>query len=330
MPVPVIIIAGFLGGGKTTFLQRLLPLCGRAGIRPALVINEAGAVDVDGTLLAESRAEMVSILGGCICCTLQADLAVTVKALVERHAGDLLLIECSGLSAPRDVLAALATPDVSALVAITHVVCLVDTAKFQKLPAVVELVKAQIGAADLLILNKTDKLAPERREHVTQLLESLRAPDARVHWTTYGDIGTTALLALLTDPAPARHACDCHDHAHCQHGHSHPHTHALPAGITTVEIPLPDVVDRPTLDRLIAALPESVIRAKGFANVDGEGWVTIQRVFDTTDITPFNRETPPPTAALVCIGPGVEAAALHGLIEEAFGMRTVPFPCRQG
>ena len=75
MPIPVIIVTGFLGCGKTSFLRHLLPRCGVAGLRPALIINEVGDVDVDGELLADLQAEQARLVGGCVCCTLQSQSA---------------------------------------------------------------------------------------------------------------------------------------------------------------------------------------------------------------------------------------------------------------
>lgn len=62
---------------------------------------------------------------------------------------------------------------------------------------------------------------------------------------------------------------------------------------------------RTELEAGLAALPDTVVRAKGFANIDGEGWVTVQRVFDVTEITPYALEREPSAAALVCIGPAL-------------------------
>ena len=89
MPIPCIIVSGFLGRGKTTLLRRLLQHAGTLGRRPLLVINEAGAVDIDGQLLAAYGAEQVSLLGGCLCCAKHEELASVLTELLAHDSGDL-------------------------------------------------------------------------------------------------------------------------------------------------------------------------------------------------------------------------------------------------
>ena len=310
MPVPVIIITGFLGSGKTSLLRRLLPLCGEAGVRPALVINEVGKVDVDGELLADLHAEQVRLVGGCVCCTLQAQLTETIHDVLARQMGDLVLIECSGLSNPLDVLGALSVPALLREVAVSHIVCLLDAPRADKVLQVAEVAKAQIAAADLIVLNKAD-LLPEDGRHAVEALTSRLAPRAELAWTSFGDLGRERLLQLLTDPAPVRPAVPPgHHHDHGEHAHS------LPASFCTAAFALPTGVSSAAMARLLAALPDSVIRAKGFAHLAGEGWHVLHRVYDTVDIIPLPGDPPRAGALLVCIGQHLQPKGLAALIEE--------------
>lgn len=300
MPIPVLIITGFLGCGKTSFLRHLLPMCGEVGMRPVLIINEVGDVDVDGELLADLHAEQTRIVGGCICCTLQSRLSATLEEVLDRQAGEIILIECSGLSNPIDVLSALSTPALLPRLAVSHLICLLDGKRAEAALKVVELAKAQVASADLLLLNKADKVSAEQRANVEALAGVLN-PHAQRSWTTYGDLGAEALRALLTDPPPVRAQCGCgHDHCHHDHGH---HAHRqLPASFCTVALPLPDSVPRAALDALLAGLPAGVIRAKGFAHTVEDGWVVLHKVFDTYDIIPLEGPAPSAGAILICIG----------------------------
>jgi len=308
MSVPVLIIAGFLGSGKTSLLRRLLPLCGEAGARPALIINEVGKVDVDGELLADLHAEQVKLVGGCVCCTLQAQLTDTVKDVLERRAGDIILIECSGLSNPLDVLGALSVPALLRQVAVSHIVCLLDAPRADKVLRVAEVAKAQVAAADLLVLNKVDLLPAGDRGEVEALVNGF-APQAERAWTSHGDLGHERLLKLLTDPAPVRAAVPPEQH----HGHGE---HALPASFCTAAFTLPLAVPPAAMARLLAALPDNVIRAKGFAHLAGEGWHVLHRVYDTVDITPLPGDPPQAGALLVCIGQHLKPEGLAEIIEE--------------
>ncbi len=324
MPIPVIIVTGFLGCGKTTFLRHLLPVCGEVGIRPALVINEVGDVDVDGELLDDLNAQQARLVGGCVCCTLQAQLATTLDDLLARRAADCIIIECSGLSNPIDVISVLSAPALLRAVAVTHVVCLLDSPRATKVLAVAELAHTQVRTADVLILNKMDKLPAEGRPALAALARE-QAPRAVPHEATFGDIGHDALRALLTG-APARHTCD----GQCGHAHgAHGRHHELPASFCTVAAPLPSTVARPALETLLRGLPDNVIRAKGFAHVPDEGWAILHRVYDSIDIVPFTGVAPSVGAVLICIGQHLDADRIHALVAalpEAQLFETASYP----
>ena len=311
MPIPVLIVTGFLGSGKTSFLRRLLPACGAAGLRPALIINEVGDVDVDGELLADLHAEQVKLVGGCVCCTLQARLKDTLFEVLEQERGDLVIIECSGLSNPVDVLHILTIPALLPRVAVTHLVCLVDVNRLAALLRATELAKTQIATADLVLLNKADRLAAGMEEEIERAVAAL-APAAARQWTTYGDPGSERLRDLLTGPVPVRAWPLEHEH---EHEHERGHTHALPASFCTVAVPLPAGLTLERVQGLLRDLPANVIRAKGFALVDGE-WQTMHRVYDTVDIVPFG-DAPSCGAVLVCIGQHLNETAIR---EQVLGM----------
>jgi G3E family GTPase len=312
MAKPVVVVTGFLGCGKTSFLRHLLPLCGEVGVHPLLIINEVGDVDVDGELLADLHAEQARLVGGCVCCTLQGQLAQTLFDALERDAGDIIIIECSGLSNPIDVLATLATPALVREVAVSHIICLLDAVRAKPMLSVVELAKSQVSAADIVVLNKADKVDDEQRAIVEDLARGL-APDADLRWASYGDIGAEALARILTDPAPLRASCGC-GHDHCDHAHHH-HAHALPASFCTVAVVLPEMLERAAMEAILANLPENVIRAKGFCCLRHEGWQVIHKVYDSAELTPFPEAVPSSGAILVCIGQRLDADAILRLIE---------------
>jgi G3E family GTPase len=315
MLIPVLITTGFLGCGKTSFLRHLLPLCGPAARRPLLIINEVGDTDVDGTLLADLHAEQARLVGGCVCCTLQSQLAQTLLDALERRAHDLIIIECSGLSNPLDVIGVLSMPALLTRVAVSHVLCVLDAARAAKVLAVAELAKIQVSTADIVILNKIDHLPDAGRPAVEALCATL-APHATRYWATYGALDDAVLFALLTDPAPAHTPCACGD-AH-QHAHAH-HTHSLPASFCTFALPLPNRVTLAALERLLRRLPENIVRIKGFAHLGESGWHVLHRAFDCVDIAPLTGTIPSTGPLLVCIGQHLEPAAILASVTATLG-----------
>ena len=311
MSVPVLIVSGFLGCGKTSFLSKLLPLCSEAGVKPALVINEVGDTDIDGELLAELHTEQVKLVGGCVCCTLQAQLAQTIYDILDRAENDIIIIECSGLSNPIDVVSVLTTPALITKVGVSHVVCLVDSPRADKILRVAELAKSQVAYSDLILMNKMDKVNQAEREIVEFRVREI-SPETELLWAAYGDIGHDRLLQLLKDK-PSEHGCSC------GHGHNHEygHSHSLPASFCTTAVHLPESVRLEHLMNMLSALPDNVIRAKGFAYTDGIGWQVLHKVYDSVDITPLSGPAPNAGAILICIGqhlkPGdiLDTVSLH-------------------
>lgn len=298
MSIPVIVITGFLGCGKTSFLRNLLPLCEDAGVRPALIINEVGDIDVDGELLADLHAEQVRLVGGCVCCTLQSQLTETIYNVIENHLGDVIIIECSGLSNPVDVVNALSTPALVREIAITHIICLLDTKRAPKLLGLIEMAKGQVSSSNITILNKID-LADE-----TMVTESINlahelSPYSEIHHSSYGDIGRDRMLNILTDTASVRSYCKCG----CDDpDHDHDHSHTLPASFCTAALTLPEAVSQVEIDKLMQDMPDYVIRAKGFAYIEDTGWHILHKVYETVNITPLSGPAPKAGPILVCIG----------------------------
>ena len=93
--VPVHVLSGFLGSGKTTLLNRLLAAL-PAGTRPAIVVNDFGAVAVDGALVDRGRYAVAELASGCVCCTLSAPLQEALSALLDDEQPDTILMETTG------------------------------------------------------------------------------------------------------------------------------------------------------------------------------------------------------------------------------------------
>ena len=311
MTIPVIILTGFLGAGKTSLMRHLLQLCGETGLRPALVINEVGDVDVDGQLLADLHSEQIRLVGGCVCCTLQSQLAATMDTLVENNAGDIILIECSGMSNPLDVVSVLSMPGLIKKIAVSRVICLVDVMRAAKIFTNVELARTQATMANTLVMNKIDLLNENDLHKLADYLHILN-PSAELHRAINGDPGREVLREWLTTPAPVQEVNYCTEEG-CDHHH---HSHALPASFCTVALPLPAPLPRAIIANILQSLPPSVIRVKGFALLADEGWQVLHRVYDSVDIYPYRNSAPTTGAILICIGQQLVIAEIKAIIDD--------------
>src|SRR5207245_3099066 len=109
MPVPILLVTGFLGAGKTTVVNHLLAHAD--GRRIAAVVNDFGAINIDAELIAGASEDVVSLRNGCICCSLQGDLLRTLATLLRREpAPDGVVIEASGVADPIDIMRGLLDP----------------------------------------------------------------------------------------------------------------------------------------------------------------------------------------------------------------------------
>jgi G3E family GTPase len=203
-PVPVLLITGFLGAGKTTAINHIL--AAPHGRRLAAVVNDFGAINIDAELVTGASEGVVSLSNGCICCSLQGDLLRTLSTILRRDLPpDGIVIEASGVSDPADIVRSLLDPAIWRSAPLDAVVCLADARQALDEPqlAADPLYRSQIAASDFVVLNKTDLIAePERDEARTRI--GAIAPGVRQFECAFGNIPPEVLFgAGLREPLPA-------------------------------------------------------------------------------------------------------------------------------
>src|ERR1700749_1418821 len=185
MTVPVVLVAGFLGAGKTTVVNHLLAKAG--GKRIAAVVNDFGSINIDAELIAGASDGVVSLSNGCICCSLEGDLLRTLSTLLRRDPQpELIVIETSGVADPADVVRNLMDPVIWREAPLETVLCVVDAAiGVARLDDA--LLKSQIRAADVVALSKTDLAEATNGARVRDAIRALR-PTAVLVDAPYGEI----------------------------------------------------------------------------------------------------------------------------------------------
>lgn len=215
MTTPVYILSGFLGSGKTTLLQRLLAFWQEQGLRPAVIMNEIGDVNLDGQLVS-GEVPMAEMLGGCICCTIRADLSLQMSQLIAEERPDVVVIEATGAGNPLEIFDAVTEVSLYLKLDIKPMITVVDAAHLADLHAsqkgkTYRLMLEQIRCGSVLILNKIDLIGEKRQEEIAEFLRQAN-PFAGIVPAVKCQVDLPGLLnGAGKRPPVQRHATD---HAH--------------------------------------------------------------------------------------------------------------------
>ena len=248
--VPLTILTGFLGAGKTTVLNRLL--AGDHGLRIAVLVNDFGEVDIDGRLLESSTDDVLTLANGCICCSLSdgfAETLDTVRSFAERI--DRVVVEVSGVGQPDKVAQWAHSPGFSP----DGIVVVVNPLSVRELSVdryVGDTVLAQLACADLVVLTRTDVAEPTELGQIEQWLRG--ATNATLLRTP---VPTGVLLGPLARvDQPTANAEPDHKRGEAPTDH------------VTVSRRLHGPVSRASINTWVQARPWGVVRAKGLLRVD--------------------------------------------------------------
>lgn len=174
-------VLGYLGSGKTTFVKNFLS---RHGGRNAVLVNDFGAEDVDGALLAGAAEKVESIFNGSVFCSCRSEQFVDAMLRLSQEKFDNILVETSGLSNPfqmRKMFGYICSRAANAFT-FAGAVCVADAANLEKVLYTLNAVKMQIAAADVILINKTDLVGEETRRRMERAVRELNA-DAPVYCT---------------------------------------------------------------------------------------------------------------------------------------------------
>lgn len=318
--IPVVVLAGFLGSGKTTLLNHLLR--NRAGTRIGVIVNDFGAIEIDAMTVSGQVGSTVSLGNGCLCCAVDASELDTFLETLTRPSTrlDVIVIEASGLAEPQELVRMLLASD-NPHILYGGLVEVVDAAEFDGTRQRHPELDRHLAVADLVVLNKTDRVGEAERERLRATVAELSGPAAVIS-AVHGRIDPE----LLFDPALRpdheemagqlsfedllrQEACD--EHEGCDgHGHGG-HLHAAYESVDfTSDVPM----DPRRFMAFLDSRPEGLYRIKGFADF-GAG--DRDNTYALHAVGRFLRFVPRPWARgeqrltqLVMIGAGIDADAL--------------------
>ncbi len=336
--LPVTVVTGFLGAGKTTMIRHLLENAGRR--RLALIINEFGDVGVDGDILRGCGIEscpdenIVELANGCLCCTVADDFVPAVEALLARTPRpDHIVVETSGLALPKPLVKAFDWPAVRARLTVDGVVAVVDAAAVaagrfaddpEKLAAqraadgavdhdnpLEEVYEDQLLCADLIVLNKADLLDEADLAAVRDQVRAAVPRAVKVVATREGRLDPAVLLGLEAAAEDDLEARPSHHDADGEHDHD---------DFDSFVLDVPALLDPDAwVDRLArVAAAHDVLRMKGFLDVRGKPMRLLVQGVGTRVRKQFDRAWRPGEARvgrLVVIGEkGLDRAAVEALL----------------
>lgn len=188
--IPVLMLTGYLGSGKTTLLNHLLGLPGMREKRLALIINEFGALGIDGALVKSGAHPKYELNRGSVFCTcLKTDFVKTLDAIARGVRPDLVVVEATGVADPCDLGQILETASLAQSFAMWANLCLVDAVSFTQVAAFLRTAARQVEWADGLIVNKSDQVAPADLPPLQRILRTMnpRAPQAMVSYGRFDE-----------------------------------------------------------------------------------------------------------------------------------------------
>jgi G3E family GTPase len=304
--IPVYLLTGFLGSGKTTVLKKMVRLIKDQGKQPALIMNELGSENVEKELFEDEA--MIELLNGCICCTIQDDMRnELIQFLKQNHDIDVLLIEGTGIANPAEIVESLTHPELIDQVSIQTIIGMVDASRyleyqslFQSSKEIRTMLKQQITSSTLLVVNKTDLIDEKKLKKVITKIEEVKMKDVPIVKAKYGDVSEKALFEkrFLTEIVPVNN-----------HSSHHHHTHPFQA----IKLEGVEVIEKRSFEKWLKD-QESILRAKGYIAFEGDQQLySFQYAADQLEVHPIesNKKT-----CIILIGTSLDQEQIRRSLTE--------------
>ncbi len=264
--LPLLVVGGFLGAGKTTLINHWLSSSGEPALRLAVLVNDFGAINIDAASIASRGGDVIALTNGCVCCSIGDDLAgALIRVLDADVPVDAIVVEASGVSDPwRIAQIALAEPQL----ALAGVVVLVDAsaaAQQSSDPLLADTLLRQLKSADLVVLNKTDLADDDSATRMARDWVQAHAPSTPC-------IAPAALMVSLAELLEDRTGVPRRTTSGAGSAPGEP-THMHATEFDSWSTRPQHAFDMEALRKRLAGMPAGVLRLKGFVRSDkGVRW----------------------------------------------------------
>jgi G3E family GTPase len=294
--LPVAIVTGFLGSGKTTLVNHILGQ--PTGLRVAVMVNEFGDIAIDGDLIAGAGDDIVELANGCVCCSINNDFVGAVSRVLQRGPViDYLVVETTGLADPLPIALSLVRPEFRDRVRLDAIIALADADAFSLEHFAGVTACNQLRHADFILLNKCDLVTGERADAVEAQIRS-SAKTARILRVTRARVALPLVLGTGTFRG---------DRLSSQSSHGHLAEDRFEAVSFTAN----GAISADLFQAFLERLPANVFRAKGILTIaGGRGRLLFHLVGRRFTLDEAPAELRGPTR-LVLIGQSLDAAGLR-------------------
>ena len=275
--IDVHLITGFLGSGKTTFLNRLIEQFPKDR-KLMILMNEFGEIGIDGTLIAGSDLDILEISKGSIfCACVKTDFIKGLYEVAQKIKPDLLIMESTGVANPQDIKKDLTLPIFNDRFRFKEQFCLVDAANFLDAYQVFAAVERQISSSTRFIINKIDLVSPEQLDEVKDLIKK-HHPGPVFYDTSYAVIDITGFMPLPksaeeTIAQVQNQLTDAELDQYTEELLGDPEAAITPPDILMSATFLWQGKNLSDLEGAIKKLPREVLRAKGFITAGGKTYL---------------------------------------------------------
>ena len=244
---PITIISGYLGSGKTTLLRNIIKNLDK---KFAILMNEFGEVSIDSQIIKGKNVDVQELSGGCVCCSLTGEFEAAIKEIKEKYSPEIIIMETTGVAEPDSIVFDLeGFPEAK----LDSVIIVLDADSFLRFPNVGRIGEAQIGVADIVLLNKIDLVGKKEIVEIEDKIKRIN-PRAFIFKTSYCEVDVDLLFSSGIEKQVKIKKYLHHENKL--------ESFVVDSGNKNFK--------KAELENFLKTLPKEVYRMKGFVNLEGK------------------------------------------------------------